>query len=75
MAKKNTMEFDTEKEYEYVYNNGKELSKYDGKWIAVLDESVVESDVDLKKVWDSFQAKFPNRIPFIMKVVESPLLL
>ena len=69
------MKFNTGTEYEYVYNNSKELSKYSGKWIAVLGESVVESDEDLKKVWESFHKNHLERVPFIMKVTESPLLL
>lgn len=69
------MKYSTEKEFEYVCNNGKELKKHYGKWIAVLGESIVESDVDLKNVWDSFRKNYPNDVPFIMKVTESPLLL
>lgn len=69
------MKIHTATEFEYVSNNSKELKKYLGKWIAVLGTTVVESDTDLQKVWDSFHKKYPSKIPFIMKVAPAPMVL
>ena len=72
---KNIMDFNTKTEYEYILKNADDLTKYSGRWIAVLGEEVICNNKDLAKLWTSFQKLHPNKIPFFMKIPDKNLLV
>jgi hypothetical protein len=48
----------------------KELIKYAGKWIAIIDGKVVESDESFKELYNSVTEKYKNKRPLFGKVPE-----
>ena len=68
------MDFNTKTEYEYILKNADYLTKYSGKWIAVLGEKVICNNKDLAKLLSSFQKSNPNKIPFFMKIPDNKIL-
>ena len=69
------MDFNTKTEYEYILKNADDLSKYAGKWIAVLGEEVICNNKDLAKLWATFKKSHPNKVPFFMKMPDSKILV
>ena len=53
-------------DYEWYLKN--DLSKYSGKWLAIVDNKVVADDIDLQKVIKVSQKRFPNKRPFVTKI-------
>ncbi|MBR9699364.1 succinyl-CoA synthetase subunit alpha [Candidatus Woesearchaeota archaeon] len=45
-----------------------DLSKYSGKWLAIIDKEVVASGKDAKKIIAEAKKKYPNKRPFITKI-------
>lgn len=54
------------KNYEWFLK--KDLSKFSGKWVAVVDKKVVASDKNVKKMIQEVKLKFPNKKPFVTKI-------
>ncbi len=46
----------------------KDLSKYAGSWIAIIDKKVVANGKNINKVITSTKEKYPNKRPFITKI-------
>ena len=59
-------------EFEYVMSISETLTA--GKWIAVVDQDVLEGD-SAKEVVKQVRAKHPNKEPFIMKVPNNSVML
>jgi len=54
----------------------KDLLKYAGKWIAIIDGKVVESDESFKELYKSVKEKYVGKRPLFGKVPElSPTVL
>ena len=53
----------------------KELSKYIGKWVAVVDSKVIAVGISGKEVFDEAKKLYPELEPFIMKVPKNELTL
>jgi len=53
-------------EYEWYLKN--DLSKYGGKWVAILDRKVVASGKNAGKLLEDFKKKHPNKTPLITKI-------
>jgi len=62
-------------EYEYVMSISNELSKYLGKWIAVVGEEIVASGESAKEVYEKAREKYPEREPFIMNIPQETVML
>ncbi|MFC1723249.1 DUF5678 domain-containing protein [Nanoarchaeota archaeon] len=56
----------TFKDYDYYLDH--QFMKYDGKWIAIVNQKVVASDKSVKKVCNRAKKLYPKRIPFIAKI-------
>jgi len=61
-------------EFECLFSM-RDLGKYVGKWIAVVDENIVASGDFGKEVFEKAKQECPNREPLIMKVPVSTVML
>ncbi len=52
-----------------------DLSKYRGKYVAIIDEKVVASGVDAKEVWAEVKRKYPGKTPELAKVSKEETLV
>lgn len=65
-------------EFEYVTELGanNELENYRGSWIAVADNKIIAKEQSFKVAFTKAREKFPDKVPFVMKVpTESVMLL
>jgi len=60
------------KEFEYIMSISEKLTA--GKWIAVVNEDVIEGE-SAKTVFKQARAKYPKKEPFIMKVPNNAVML
>jgi len=51
------------------------LSKYIGKYIAIVDNKVVAYGDNAKEVWEDAKRKHPDKTPSLAKVPEEELLI
>ena len=51
------------------------LTKYKGKYIAILGKRVVASGVSVKKVWEEARKKYPKQLPTIAKIPKEEVLV
>ncbi len=61
------------KEFEFYVKA--DLSKYKGKYIAIVEDKVVASGENAKEVLDEAKRKFPNKIPTIAKIPKEEALI
>ena len=61
--------------YEYVMPARKQLGKHLGEWIAIVGDEIVASGEDAKEVYRESRAKYPDKIPFIMKIPKEAVML
>jgi hypothetical protein len=63
--------------FEYVMEMGdkNELSKYVGYWIAVVDNKVVAKEKDARDAYAKAKEKYPDKVPFLMKVPTETVML
>ena len=54
------------KEFEFYVKA--DLSKYKGKYVAIIDDKVVASGENAKEVWEEAKKKFPNKTPLLAKI-------
>lgn len=52
-----------------------DVSKYAGKWIAIVDQKVVANGEDAKKVYYEAKKKYPQKRPSLAKVPTKDLLV
>ena len=45
-----------------------DMSKFAGKWIAIVDQKPVASGTDAKKVYEKAKAMYPGKKPSLAKV-------
>ena len=65
-------------EFDYVMKMGdkNELGKYVGYWIAIVDNKIVAKEKNARKAYAKAKERYPDKVPFIMKVpTESVMLL
>ena len=46
-----------------------------GEWIAVVNNKVISSGVDAKKVYQDAKEKHADKIPFVMKIPKESTML
>lgn len=52
--------------YEWAANQ--DLSKFEGKWIAIVDQKIVADSINAAKAREEALKKYPNSTPFLKKV-------
>jgi hypothetical protein len=64
------------KELTFYITNAEEINKkYSGKHIAIVDNQVVASGTDPKKVWEQAKKKYPNKKPVLAYVPKEETLV
>ena len=51
------------------------LTRYEGKYVAILGKKVVASGLSAKDVWDEALKKYPNQIPTIAKLPKKEVMV
>ena len=54
---------------------GKEMANYAGKWVCVIDNEIVAKGNNAKNVYDTCKKKHPEKIPLVMKVPTTGVML
>ena len=62
-------------DYEYVMPAREQLGKHLGEWVAVVGDEIVASGEDAKEVYWESRAKYPDKVPFIMKIPKERVML
>jgi hypothetical protein len=53
-----------------------ETSKYDGEWVAVIDNKIVIHNKSFKEVYNFIKTNYPNEKPLISRLIEAtPIVL
>ncbi len=63
------------KEFEHVMTMQDKLTKYIGKWIAVINDEIVAEGKDSKQVYNEAKNKYPDSTPFMMLVPTEAVML
>ncbi len=62
-------------EYSWFIKHQKEIAKYTGKHIAIVDTEIVASGKSAKAVYDAAKRKYPNKSPLIHYVQSGDLFV
>jgi hypoxanthine-guanine phosphoribosyltransferase len=63
-------------ELAYYVTNAEEINRrYSGKHIAIVDDKVVASGDDPKKVWEAAKKKYPGKTPVLAFVPKEDALV
>ena len=54
------------KEFEFYLKAN--LTEYEGKYVAIVEDKVVSSGDNAKEVWEEAKKKFPKKMPMLAKV-------
>jgi len=57
------------------YSIGIDLSKYRGKYVAIINKKVVASGADAKEVWAEVKRKYPSKMPELAKISKEETLV
>jgi lysine/ornithine N-monooxygenase len=57
------------------YFIGIDLSKYRGKYVAIIDKKVVASGTDAKEVWADVKRRYPDKTPELAKISREETLV
>ncbi|HHD16898.1 MAG TPA: hypothetical protein ENK47_09335 [Euryarchaeota archaeon] len=60
-----------EREANYAWVSNQNLSKFEGKWIGIVDQKLIDSGNNASDVVKTCREKYPGKTPFIMKVPTS----
>ncbi len=52
-------------EHNWLASHWNDLEPFSGKWVAVLNCSVVASGNNFLETWNAAKAKFPNELPLV----------
>lgn len=52
-----------------------DLSKYEGEYIAIIEDKVVASGKNAKKVFEEAKKKFPDKLPTLAKIPKDDALV
>ena len=59
----------------YEWFLGKDLSKYNGKWVALFNKKVISSGKNALNVLNEFKEKYPNQRPLLTKIKDKVSVL
>lgn len=62
-------------EYSWFVKHQKEIAKYSGKHIAIVDTGIVASGKSAKAVYDTAKRKYPDKSPLIHYVQAGELFV
>ena len=54
---------------------GKEMANYAGKWVCVIDNEIVAKGNNATTVYDTCKKKYPEKMPLVMKVPTTGVML
>lgn len=60
-------------EFEFFVSNP--LSRYEGRYVAILGQRVIASGASAKKVWATARKKYPKSYPTIAKIPKKEILV
>ena len=60
-------------EFEFFISNP--LTKYEGRYVAILGRKVIGSGVSAREVWESARKKYPGSLPTIAKIPKEEVLI
>ena len=72
-AKPAAKSFRNSAEFDFFLHNS--LSKYEGRYVAILGRKVVASGLSAKDVWDEATRKYPKQVPTIAKLPKEEILV
>ncbi len=58
----------------YKWYQTANLDKYVGKWVVIINKKVIGSRDNVKEILEKAKRKYPNKIPFLVKVPEKILV-
>ncbi len=61
------------KEFEFYVKS--DLSKYSGKYVAIVGDKVVSSGENAKEVWEQAKKKFPDKTSSLAKIPKEETLV
>ncbi len=53
---------------DYEWYLKQDLSRYNGKWVAIYNKRVVASSKDLRKLFREFKKKYPDKTPLLARI-------
>lgn len=51
------------------------ISKYEGEYVAIIEDKIIAHGKDVKKVYQEAKAKFPNNVVFLGQVPRKEALI
>ena len=60
-----------ESEHKWVATHSKELERFEGKHIAILNGKIIASGSSYLSVWNDIKGKYPDQLPLIMYVLKA----
>jgi len=70
-TKKESIEISPEFDF-FVHNP---LTKYEGRYVAILGRKVIASGKSAKEVWGEAKKRYPNSLPTIAKIPKEEILV
>ncbi len=63
------------KAFDWYVNNPKELKKYAGKHVAIVDNEVAGTGDSAKEVYDKVKKRYPGKTPLLCYIPEGETLI
>ncbi len=63
------------KAFDWYVNNPKELRKYAGKHVAIVDNEIVDIGDSAKEVYENAKMKYPNKSPLLTYIPKGETLI
>ena len=60
---------------DYEWFLSRDLSRYSGKWLAIIDKNIVSSGVNAEDVIKEVREKYPTKKPLITKITDKLTVL
>jgi len=64
-----------EYDFESVMALSKKTEKHSGEWISIVDNKIIAKGKNAKEIFDETKKKYPNKIPYIMKIPSDGVML
>tara|TARA_Y100000310_G_C20122453_1_gene552080 strand:+ start:98 stop:295 length:198 start_codon:yes stop_codon:yes gene_type:complete len=52
----------------YEWFLDKDLTQYQGKWVAIIDKKIIAFEKDVSKLINKVKKEYPNKKPLITKI-------
>jgi len=57
-------------EHEWRTEHAEELKKFEGKWIAILEDKVIAVGNSYNEVWTTVKSEYPNKLPLVTYILK-----